>query len=173
MNWFESWSSLGWTALSGGIAYSALVLFLRVSGKRTLSKINAFDFVVTIALGSTLGSVITSEQLPLANGLLALALLIALQYIVAWLSSRTTWFRRLIRSEPVLLFRQGEFLEQALLGARVSRDEVIAAVRRKGVGDLAGIAAVVMETDGTFSVLDTWRASHARSTLDDVSGPDA
>ena len=173
MNWFDSWSSLGTTALAGVIAYGWLVLFLRISGKRTLSKLNAFDFVVTVALGSTLASVLTSEQLPLANGLLALALLVVLQYVVAWLTARWAWFRRLIRSEPTVLFRQGEFLENAMRASRISRDEVVAAARREGVGDLADIEAILIETDGSFSVLRSWKQAHERSTLEDVKTPRA
>ena len=53
MNFFDNWQSLAHTALSGVLAYTMLVLLLRTSGKRTLSKLNAFDLVVTVALGST------------------------------------------------------------------------------------------------------------------------
>ncbi|MFN2441460.1 MAG: DUF421 domain-containing protein, partial [Thermoanaerobaculia bacterium] len=50
------------------LAYVALVLFLRVSGKRTLTKLNAFDLVVTVALGSTLATIILSKDVALAEG---------------------------------------------------------------------------------------------------------
>ena len=83
---FESWSSLGQTALAGVLAYAALIVFLRVSGKRTLAKLNAFDFIVTVAIGSTPASVLTSKRLPLAEGALALALLVAVPLAVAWLT---------------------------------------------------------------------------------------
>ena len=65
---FDSWASLGRTAVVGILAYVALVLLLRVSGKRTLSSMNAFDLVVTVALGSTLASVFLSSSVPLARG---------------------------------------------------------------------------------------------------------
>ena len=93
MTFFDSWTSLGQTALHALMAYAALILFLRTSGKRTLAKLNAFDLVVTVALGSTLASIVTSDRLPLANGVLALAMLIALQYVVAWATLRAAWFR--------------------------------------------------------------------------------
>ena len=88
MTFFDSWTSLGQTALHPLMAYAALILFLRTSGQRTLAKLNAFDLVVTVALGSTLASIVTSDRLPLANGVLALAMLIALQYVVAWATLR-------------------------------------------------------------------------------------
>ena len=53
---FQDWGGIVRTVVVGSLAYVTLVLFLRVSGKRTLAKLNAFDLVVTVALGSTLGN---------------------------------------------------------------------------------------------------------------------
>lgn len=73
----------------GVLSYTALVVLLRTSGKRTLSKMDAFDFVVTIALGSTLASVMLSKNTSWAQGVVAFGLLITLQYAVTWLSVRS------------------------------------------------------------------------------------
>jgi Ca2+/Na+ antiporter len=98
----------------GIVAYAALVTFLRISGKRTLSKMNAFDLVVTVALGSTLATVVLSKDVPLAEGLLALALLIALQWVVAWGSTRSQRVSELVKSEPQILYHRGAMIEAAL-----------------------------------------------------------
>lgn len=90
------------------------MLWLRISGKRTLSKWNAFDFVVTIALGSTLATVLLSKQVALAEGVLAFALLIALQFAITSLSVRSSVVRRLIKAEPTFLLAQGQFLHRAM-----------------------------------------------------------
>ena len=79
---FDSWGGLVRVALVGVLAYSALVLLLRVSGKRTLSKMNAFDLIVTVALGSTLASIITSKDVALAEGMVAFVVLIGLQFVL-------------------------------------------------------------------------------------------
>lgn len=139
----------------GVLAYAAVVVLLRVSGKRTLSKMNAFDFVVTIALGSTLASVLLSKDVPLAEGVLAFVVLVVLQYLLAWLGSRSDRVQRLIKSEPALLLYQGRFLEKALRRERVSKEEVHAAVRSQGIAKLEDLEAVVLETDGSFSVIRT------------------
>jgi uncharacterized membrane protein YcaP (DUF421 family) len=76
------------------LAYVVLVVFLRLSGLRTLSKLNAFDLVVTVALGSTLATVLLTKDVALADGALAFALLIALQFVVTWSSVRVGWLRR-------------------------------------------------------------------------------
>ena len=80
---FDSWTGLGRVLLVGTLAYVALVLLLRISGKRTLTKLNAFDLVVTVALGSTLATVLLSKSVALAEGVVALALLVSLQYAIA------------------------------------------------------------------------------------------
>lgn len=170
---FESWHSLGQTAIAALIAYVALIAFLRISGKRTLAKMNAFDLVVTVALGSTLASVLTSKSLPLADGLLALGLLIALQYAVASFTIRFRWFERLVKSTPVAVFRDGEFDHDAMFRERLARDEVLMAIRSAGVHDLGGVFMVVLETDGSFNVLRHPEDRPARPSFTDVAGGEA
>ena len=64
---FDSWVGLGRVIVAGILAYAGLILLLRISGKRTLSKMNAFDLVVTVALGSTLATVLLSRSVALAS----------------------------------------------------------------------------------------------------------
>lgn len=150
---FSGWDSLIRTLVVGVLAYVALIVFLRLSGKRTLSKLNAFDLVVTVALGSTLATVLLTKNVALAEGALAFALLIGLQFVVSWTSVRARWMRRLITGEPLMLLYRGEFLTAALRQARVTDDEVRAAVRSSGLASLLDAEAVVLETDGSLSVV--------------------
>lgn len=150
---FSGWDSLLRTLIVGVLAYVALVVFLRVSGKRTLSKMNAFDLVVTVALGSTLATVLLSKDVALAEGVLAFALLISLQFAVTWSSVRARWVRQLATGEPLMLLYGGKFLPTALMQARVNEDEVRAAVRSAGIDSLENVHAVILETDGSFSVV--------------------
>ena len=151
--WFNSWDGLLRVLLIGIAAYVALIVLLRASGKRTLTKMNAFDFVVTVALGSTLATILLNRNVALAEGVLALALLIFLQYLVTWLSVRSQLVRRVVASEPTLLLHEGTFLRVAMRRERVNEDEVRQALRKEGVEDPAGARAVVLESDGTFSVI--------------------
>ncbi|GMA41969.1 DUF421 domain-containing protein [Mobilicoccus caccae] len=149
---FDDWAGLLRVLVVGTCAYVALIALLRVSGKRTLAKLNAFDFVVTVALGSTLATVLLSADVALAEGVLAMLLLVALQYVVAWLSTRSRAVERLVKSEPTLLYRNG-FLAGPMRRARVTEDEIRQAARSSGKTDLDEVSAVVLETDGTLSVL--------------------
>lgn len=142
----------------GMLAYAAVVAILRISGKRTLAKMNAFDLVVTVALGSTLATIILSKDVALLEGVLALTLLAALQFIVAWSSLRFGWASRIAKSDARVLLRDGVIDRAALRDERVTEEELRAAVRKGGYGGPDAIAAVVLETDGTFSVIPTAHA---------------
>ena len=150
---FNGWQALGRVLLVGVCAYVAVVLMLRLSGNRTLSKLNAFDLVVTVARGSTLATVLLSKDVALAEGVVAFAVLIGLQFLVTWTSVRWSWFSRLVKSEPLLLFHQGRFLPVAMRRARVVEQEVLAVLREQGVTQLEEVEAVVLETDASMTVL--------------------
>ena len=150
---FQGWEGIARTIAVGVLAYICLVLFLRISGKRTLAKLNAFDLVVTVALGSTLSAILLQESIALAEGAVALALLILMQFLVTFLSVRWRAFAKAVRSEPALLASGGAFCSEAMRRERVTEDEVISAIRSSGGGDLASTEAVILESDGTISVI--------------------
>lgn len=151
--WFDSWSDVVRTIVIGSAAYVTLVLVLRASGKRTLSQLNAFDFVVTVSLGSTLATILLSSDVAWAEGFTALALLAGLQFLVASISARWQGARALVTSKPVVLVRDGAVQEAEMRKNRLNESEILQAVRSGGCGDLAQVAAVILETNGTMSVI--------------------
>ncbi len=157
MDWmnmlFQGWSGLARTAVVAVLAYLALVVFLRLSGKRTLSKLNAFDLVVTVALGSTLATILLNADVALAEGLLAFACLIGLQYVVTWSSIRWGWVKRGVRAEPTVLVRGGVPVTEALRRERVTEDEALTAVWEAGGRTLAEAEVVILESDGSLTAI--------------------
>lgn len=151
--WFESWSAVGRVLAVGTASYILLVFLLRTSGKRTLSKLNAFDLVVTVAMGSTLSSALLSSDVSFAEAGAGFVALVGLQYAVAKLSARSSGFAGLVRSEPRLLLENGRFLDDALRRERVTRGEILSALRSAKLGSTMQAAAVVLETDGSLSVI--------------------
>lgn len=150
----------------------ALIAILRFSAKRTLSKWNAFDFVVTIALGSTLATILLSKDVSVLEGLSALGILITLQFFVTWFSVRFGFVSRLVKAQPALLLYRGEMQRATLPHERVTERELLAALRGAGVANLADAGAVVLETNGSFSVISQLDQT-GRSTLADVETPKA
>jgi uncharacterized membrane protein YcaP (DUF421 family) len=150
---FESIDGMWRTMVVGICAYILLIILLRVTGKRTLSKMNAFDLVVTVALGSTLATILLSKDVPLAEGMTAFIVLVVAQYAVTWISLRSTLIRRWVKSEPRALLRNGVLIDEALRIERVTPDEVEAAIRGAGHAGPSSIALVMLETDGSMSVV--------------------
>ncbi|MEO5659675.1 MAG: YetF domain-containing protein [Polaromonas sp.] len=156
--WFDGWQGIARMVVTGLSAYVALIALLRISGKRTLSKLNAFDLVVTVALGSTFATVLLSSDVALAEGVAAFAVLIFGQYAVATLSVRFWAVSRAVKSEPRVLLYRGRLLNDAMRQERVTADEIESVVRGAGLGSLEQAGAVVLETDGTFHVLPKGQA---------------
>ncbi|WDF34065.1 DUF421 domain-containing protein [Arthrobacter agilis] len=151
--WFDSWADILRVLIVGAVSYATLVGLLRVSGKRTLGQLNAFDFVVTVALGSTLATILLSSDVAYLEGVAALALLAGLQFAVAWISAKWPGARSAITAKPVALVVDGHLQEDELQRNRLTESEVLQAVRGSGSGDLSSVAAVVLETNGKLSVI--------------------
>ena len=166
---FDGWSAIARTIVIGTLAYVVMVFMLRFSGKRTLSKMNAFDFIVTVALGSTLANVLLDTNVALAEGATAFALLIGLQYLVTWWSARTRWVKRFVTGEPELVAYRGSLLRDAMRRTRVTEDEIQAALRNAGNASIDDVEAIVLETEGSFSVVGKSDA-RGRDALDGVQG---
>ncbi|SFP40229.1 DUF421 domain-containing protein [Sphingomonas rubra] len=150
---FSGFDAIWRTGVVGLCAYVTLVGVLRITGKRTLSKMNAFDLVVTVSLGSTLATILLSKDVALAEGVTAFLLLAGAQYTVTWTSMRSPRFRRWIKAEPRALLRDGQLIPDALRAERLTPDEVDAAIRGAGHADAGDIALVMLETDGSMSVV--------------------
>ncbi|MGR3433778.1 MAG: DUF421 domain-containing protein [Shimia sp.] len=148
------------TLIATPLAYFGLVLLLRLGGQRTLADFNAFDFVVSVAMGSLLAATIVNDAVPLTEGLAALAVLVALQTGVAWAVARSGAVRRVVQSEPRLLVRHGAVLTPALRRARLSEADLRAALRGAGHAGPEGVAAVVLESNGQLSVLAEMAPGH-------------
>ncbi len=166
---FDSWDGVLRVVVVGTLAYAALVAWLRVTGKRTVSKWNAFDLIVTVALGSTLATVLLTRSVALVEGIVGMGLLIMLQYAITWLSVRSRRIHGAIKATPTLLLRDGTLCHDAMRRQRVTTSELQAAVRGQGHASLEAIDAVLLETDGTFSVITSgWDGS--RNAMEGVPG---
>ncbi|QLD11976.1 DUF421 domain-containing protein [Microbacterium oleivorans] len=151
--WFDSWSDVGRVAVVGVAAYASLILLIRVSGKRSLAQMNAFDFVVTVALGSTLATILLTSDVAFVEGVAAISLLLVLQVIVAALVVWSRRFRRVVTASPTLLLTHGSIDETALRRHRMTTADIAQAIRQSGQGGFETIAAIVLESDGKVSVV--------------------
>ena len=164
---FSSWYMIGRTAALSVLGFAALFIMLRVSGKRTLSKLNVFDFVFVVAVGSVFAASIIEKDVTLSEGAVALGLLIVIQVVLAKIAAHSRTFERIINGNPTILFEKGEFLYREMRKERITEEEVRAAIREEGVKRVEDVYAVVLENDGTLTV--TWKGkAPGHSSLRDV-----
>lgn len=165
---FKSWDSIIRLVISSLVVYPFIIIALRIYGKRSLSKLNMFDFIVTLALGSIFASTVVSENVTVIDGILTFVLFLSAQYIVTRLALAIPMFDKIIKSEPTIVFQNGEFLEDYMRDVRVTKEEILYAIRQSGIGCLNDVDAVVMETNGMMSVLQSSDVQY--STLVGVKG---
>jgi len=153
--YFAGWDPLLRIVVVGTAMYITLVMFLRMSRSRTLSSMNAFDFVITVAIGSVFGRALTAKTVALAEAIIAFGLLIGLQYLVTLLSARWPLLGQTVTNPPALLYFRGEFIDETMRRQRVRKAELQSAVRKKNFGSLDDVEAVVLESSGEFSVIES------------------
>lgn len=136
------------------IALLWVLVLVRVIGLRSFSKMTAFDFVTTIAMGSLLAAASgASSWQGFSQAVLAMAFLLIVQWVLAQGRIRSDRFRHLIANTPVLLMENGIFCEEALRQTRIAREDVLAKIRAANALDLAAVRAVILENTGDVSVL--------------------
>lgn len=170
MNFFESWSDLGRLLVIAAIVYVALLAGLRVTGSRALAKMSAYDLVVTIALGSLVATVILQDSVAVVSGVGAIGALLVLQRLTAWIVTRWPGARRIVKGDPTLVLYEGRILEDRLQRVKITEMEVRAAVRAAGMLSMSEAVAVVLENDGSWSVMGRSDAPD-RSALEGLDLP--
>lgn len=164
---FKNWESLGHVALCAMIAFLALLLFIRISGKRTLAKLNAFDFVVSVSLGSTMSSMMLLKT-TISEGAVALIIIILLQYFLAFLSKKSNILEKAINSTPSLLFYNGKFLKQNMARELITEEEIYSEVRQFRLQNMDDVWAVVLELNGEMSVIKKSDPFSRKNSLEDI-----
>ena len=151
---WSTWSSAAYIALGTALIYMSMVVGVRVAGRRTVSQMSAFDFVITVALGSLLATTAVSGDVSFLQGLTCLATLLVLQTIVAYMRQRFGWFRKLVDFSPKLLRAGSETrLSRSPAGAQLTDTELRSKLRERGIFDFDEPVVVILEPDGAISVI--------------------
>lgn len=150
---FQGWDIIFKTVILSLIMYISIIVIFRTSGKRTLSSFNAFDFLITVTLGSISATTILSKDTKFFDGVASLVVLVILQFIVAKLSVYSKRFNKLLKSEPTLLYHNNEYLENNLKKMRVSKDDVLQEIRLNSGVTIDKVHSVILEANGKISVV--------------------
>jgi uncharacterized membrane protein YcaP (DUF421 family) len=158
---FGGWAPVLRIIVVGSLGYGVLLILQRISGKRTLGQMNAFDLLITVALGASFGRILTARDVALLEAVTAFALLIVLQLAVAVFRQRSRAAERVITASPTILFYRGNFHRMEMRKERVTEDELAAAVRQSGLGSFHDVHAILLEADGKLAVVAEAQAGNA------------
>lgn len=136
------------------VVYAAVLVGLRLGGRRELGQLTPFDLVVILLVANAVQNAMVGADTSLQAGLVAAATLLAANAGVARLRLRSVRVRQLVEGVPVVLVQHGELVAANLHREGVTEEEVVAAVREHGeIGDLSQVELAVLETDGSVSVV--------------------
>jgi uncharacterized membrane protein YcaP (DUF421 family) len=137
-------------AIRTAAVYLVLVLLLHLSGKRQLAQLNSFDLVVLLLLSNVVQNAIIGNDDSLLGGLLGAVILLAVNFALVRFAFMSPRFGKAIQGGPTTVFDNGELDEQALRREAITREELVAALRRQGL-ELDDVERVVLEPEGTFN----------------------
>lgn len=172
MKW-KNWLIIEWQQLLG-IAISAigfyivLILFTRIMGLRSFSKLSSYDFAMTVGIGSILASTVISDSPSLFQGLFAVAVLFIIQAFISLIRRNVKPIKRLIDNQAIILMGHGEYFWDNLKEANLSTSDVQEVLRKNGIKSKSEVFAVIMETTGDMSVIKNDDTTPDLSLFDDI-----
>lgn len=173
MVFFDNIDKLGRIVLTTVMVYVLIVLVTKVSGKRSTSQLNNFDWIVTVMIGSLGASTILLKDIPFVEGVSSILVLYLLQFLVTKYASISPQFSSFILSEPRIVFYQGQFLPDAMRAERLTRQEIECAMRSEGVHRFDDVEAIVFESDAKLTIIPkpspTDASDNDQNTEDTVS----
>jgi uncharacterized membrane protein YcaP (DUF421 family) len=149
-------------AIRTAAVYAALLVLLHLAGKRQLAQLNSFDLVVLLLLSTVVQNAVIGNDNSLLGGLLGAVILLAVNFVLVRFAFMSPRFGKALQGGSTVLYTDGEVDDRALRREAITREELVAALRRQGL-ELDDVEVVELEPEGTFDATPRPKAS-----LDDV-----
>ena len=172
MDW-QAWLTIDWQQVVGIIVsaigvYIGLMLFTRLMGLRSFSKLSSHDFAMTVGIGSILASTVLSKSPSLLQGLVAMAALFVIQATISLIRRQVKPIKALIDNQPIILMANGEYYWDNLKEANLTKSDVQEVLRKNGIKSKSEVFAIIMETTGDMSVIKSNDVQPDLSLFDDI-----
>ena len=157
INW-SAWLLTDWAQIIGIIVssigiYVGIIVYTRLLGLRSFTKISSYDFAMTVAMGSILASTASAKEPSLIRGLIAIGVLFILQAILSYLRINTTQIKTLVDNKPILLMAHGEYIWENIHKVKLTNSDIHKVLRQNNIKNSQQVLALVMETSGAMSVI--------------------
>lgn len=148
-----SWPALGWVALRTATVYVAILIGLRLAGKREVGQMTPFDLVLLLLIANAVQNAMVGPDTSLAGGLAAAAVLLLLNTVLGRIAARNRSASRLLRGEPRVLILHGTVVEESLRQEGVRMEDLQQSLREHGVAAIAEVHLATLEVDGSISII--------------------
>ncbi|MBI4911579.1 MAG: DUF421 domain-containing protein [Acidobacteria bacterium] len=145
--------------LRGVLVYGFLLLLLRLSGKRQVGELAPFDLVLLLVLSNAVQNSMNAGDNSVAAGLILVVTLVALNGLLGWLTARSKKLEAVIEGTPEILIHNGVAQEGVLHRTRISRHELMSAIRQAGLTEIDQVRVAILENNGRINVIPR---DHAR-----------
>ncbi|MCU0704817.1 MAG: DUF421 domain-containing protein [Fimbriiglobus sp.] len=145
--------SLAESFLRGVLVYLCVLALFRVVLRRQGGSIGLTDVMLVVLVSECVSQSLSAETKSVPNGLAAVLALLVTNFALDWLSHRWPWLRRVLEPRPVELVRDGRPLRQNMAREQITDDELAAQLRQNGLDDVSQAKRVVLEGEGTVSVI--------------------
>jgi uncharacterized membrane protein YcaP (DUF421 family) len=135
------------------VLFGAVVLLLRIVGRRELATMEPIDFILLVVLGDAIQQGLTQDDYSVTGAMIVIFTIGLLQVSLAYLSFRSSKVRTVMEGEPLVLIENGNVLERNLRRARIAKEELAEEARLAQLASLADVAWAVLETSGKVSII--------------------
>ena len=147
------------SVIKAAVVYFALWAIIRVSGRRTLGEMTAFDFVLFMIIGGSTQRAITGQDYSLMNALLLVATFVALDIALSVVELKSPFFRRVLNSMPMILVENGRLMDERMRRARITQDNILESARHlHGLERIDQIKFAILEATGQITILPAVQA---------------
>ena len=141
------------TIISSTIAIIALFILARIMGKKQMSQLNFFDYVIGITIGSIASEYAVVRDIHLAEGLTALVVVSLFSILVSYISVKSYRGRKILDGTPVILIENGKIMERNMQKVKLNINDLLEECRQKNIFDIADVEFAILETSGRLSIL--------------------
>ena len=142
--------------------YVAIILGIKIFGKKELSQLSVIDLVFILLISNSVQNAMVGSNTSLAGGVTAAASLFIVNYILKQFLFREKKVSQWIQGSPVILIHEGKIVEEHLKNERITHDELDAAIREHGVSSMEEVNLAILEVDGTISILSDNYKMHSK-----------
>jgi uncharacterized membrane protein YcaP (DUF421 family) len=133
--------------------YVFIIVAIRLFGKKELAQLSVVDLVFILLISNSVQNAMVGPDATLLGGLVAAVTLFLANYLLKYLQYRFPKFGKIVQGDAIMLIYEGKYLESHLKKARITKEEIMEAVREHGVSTIEEVNLAIMEVDGSISVL--------------------